>query len=187
MFISLLTRFITSIGQGAPAMMPVRSDVRSKFENSPWSSSAMNIVGTPYSAVHFSCSDRSQRRERIKPLAGIDHRRAERDGGEVAHDHPEAMIERHRNADAVLFGEAHGAADEIAVVENVVMGQRHALGRSRRSAGELDVDGIVELQGGTERGELLAVQGSAHDGGLLERNRARTGGAADLDHDAQGR
>ena len=34
MFISLLTRFITSTGQGAPAMMPVRSDFRLKRENS---------------------------------------------------------------------------------------------------------------------------------------------------------
>ena len=44
------------------------------------------------------------------------------------------------------FGQAHRAADEIAVVEDVVMRQRHALGRARGAAGELDVDGIVELQ-----------------------------------------
>jgi len=56
MFIVSLTRRITSIGQGAPAMMPVRSDDRSNFANSGWSSSAMNMVGTPYSAVHFSRS-----------------------------------------------------------------------------------------------------------------------------------
>ena len=32
---------------GAPAMMPVRSDDRSKFLKSGWPSSAMNMVGTP--------------------------------------------------------------------------------------------------------------------------------------------
>ena len=41
------TRFITSIGQGEPAMIPVRSELRSyrsKFSCPSW---AMNIVGTP--------------------------------------------------------------------------------------------------------------------------------------------
>ncbi len=106
MFISVLTRFITSIGQGAPAMMPVRSEDRSKRENSGWSSSAMNMVGTPYSVVHFSCAIARQRRQRIKALAGIDHGGAERDRGEVAHHHAEAVIERHRDADAILLGQA---------------------------------------------------------------------------------
>ena len=46
-----VTFSITAIGQGAPAMMPVRNEERSKLPNSGWSSSAMNIVGTPYSAV----------------------------------------------------------------------------------------------------------------------------------------
>ena len=46
--------FITSTGHGEPAITPVRSDVRSKRSNSGWASSAMNIVGTPYSAVHCS-------------------------------------------------------------------------------------------------------------------------------------
>ena len=54
MFICATTRFIVSIGHGAPAMMPVRSVDRSNCANCGWSSSAMNIVGTPCSAVHFS-------------------------------------------------------------------------------------------------------------------------------------
>ena len=48
--------FITSTGHGEPAITPVRSDERSKRSNSGWASSAMNIVGTPYSAVHCSSS-----------------------------------------------------------------------------------------------------------------------------------
>ena len=47
MCISATTRFMTSTGQGEPAMMPVRSEPMSKALNSGWSSSAMNIVGTP--------------------------------------------------------------------------------------------------------------------------------------------
>ncbi len=47
MCISLMHCFITSTGQGEPAMMPVRSDDRSKRLKSGWLSSAMNMVGTP--------------------------------------------------------------------------------------------------------------------------------------------
>ena len=43
----LCTFFITSMGQGDPAMMPVRRLLRSNFAKSGWSSWAMNMVGTP--------------------------------------------------------------------------------------------------------------------------------------------
>jgi hypothetical protein len=51
---SLTTCFITSSGQGLPAMIPVRRLDVSYFSYSGCSSSAMNIVGTPKSAVHRS-------------------------------------------------------------------------------------------------------------------------------------
>ena len=54
MFITVCTFFITSTGHGEPAMIPVRSDEKSNRENSGCSSSAMNMVGTPYSAVQRS-------------------------------------------------------------------------------------------------------------------------------------
>ena len=54
MFIFDCTRFITSIGQGEPAMMPVRRLLRSNVSNCGWSSCAMNMVGTPNSAVQRS-------------------------------------------------------------------------------------------------------------------------------------
>jgi|GEM_PF-1702367 len=52
--ISLMTRVITATGHGEPAMMPVRRLARSKVANSGQASSAMNIVGTPYSEVQRS-------------------------------------------------------------------------------------------------------------------------------------
>ena len=52
--ISSMTRFMTSIGQGDPAMMPVRRLDVSNILNIGWLSSAMNIVGTPYRAVQRS-------------------------------------------------------------------------------------------------------------------------------------
>ena len=42
-----MTCFMTSTGHGEPAMIPVRSDVRSYSSKRGWPSSAMNIVGTP--------------------------------------------------------------------------------------------------------------------------------------------
>ena len=47
MCMSDCTLRITSIGQGAPAMMPVRSEPRSNSEKRGWASSAMNMLGTP--------------------------------------------------------------------------------------------------------------------------------------------
>jgi len=44
---SRITCFMASTGQGDPAMMPVRKDVRSNMENMGWFNSAMNMVGTP--------------------------------------------------------------------------------------------------------------------------------------------
>ena len=45
-----------SIGHGDPAMIPVRSDVRSKRANSGCCKAAMNMVGTPWRAVQRSAS-----------------------------------------------------------------------------------------------------------------------------------
>ena len=48
------TRFITSIGHGDPAMIPVRNELRSCPAKLGCPSSAMNIVGTPYRLVQRS-------------------------------------------------------------------------------------------------------------------------------------
>ena len=47
MCIRSMTCFMTSIGHGEPAMIPVRSDDRSNSPKRGWLSSAMNMVGTP--------------------------------------------------------------------------------------------------------------------------------------------
>ena len=62
---------ITSTGQGEPAMIPVRSDPRSYSPNPGRSSSAMNIVGTPYSDVQRSSSTAARVASGSKPGAGI--------------------------------------------------------------------------------------------------------------------
>ena len=56
MFMRSITARMVSTGHGEPAMIPVRSELRSQRSGSrsSSSSSAMNIVGTPYSVVQRS-------------------------------------------------------------------------------------------------------------------------------------
>ncbi len=70
MCISACTRFITSIGQGLPAMMPVRKVDRSNSLKRGWSSSAMNMVGTPCSPVQRSACTVSSTVSGSKPSFG---------------------------------------------------------------------------------------------------------------------
>ena len=53
MCIFVLTCFIVSIGQGDPAIMPVRSDDKLNVWKSGWFNMSINMVGTPYKAVHL--------------------------------------------------------------------------------------------------------------------------------------
>jgi hypothetical protein len=118
--------------------------------------------------------------ERVEPLAGEDDGGTMRHAGERADHHAEAMIHRHRDADEVAVGVVHHFANEEAVVEDVVVGQRGALRQAGGAGGELDVDGIVELQARGEVLEALAIGVSAVVGDFVERKGAG-GVAADLD------
>ena len=71
MCMSEMQCFITSTGQIEPAMIPVRSDVRSWSRNVGWFCIAMNIVGTPYTAVHRSAAIAFSVASGSKPGAGI--------------------------------------------------------------------------------------------------------------------
>ena len=56
------------------------------------------------------------------------------------------MIQGHRDTQPVPFREAHALAGEIAVVENIAMGERGTLGRAGSAAGELDIDGVIGFE-----------------------------------------
>ena len=68
---SATTRLITSTGHGEPAMIPVRSEDRSYEPKSARASSAMNIVGTPYSEVQRSSATAASVAAGSKPGAGM--------------------------------------------------------------------------------------------------------------------
>ena len=75
-------------------------------------------------------------------------------------------------------------ADEEAVVENIVVGQRGTLGQTGGAGGELDVDRLVELQDRCEVPQPLTRVFVAEMGDLVEGEGARRI-TADLDHRAQ--
>ena len=94
---------------------------------------------------------RLQHRERIEAVVWVHHGGAMREAGQIAQHHAEAVVQRHRNAQAVGRCELHAFANEEAVVEDVAVRERGALGEAGGAAGELDVDGVA----GLERGALL--------------------------------
>ena len=69
-----------------------------------------------------------------------------RDADQIAEHHAKTVVQRHGNAQAIDFAELHRRADEVAIVENIVMRQGGALGLTGRPRRELDIDGIIELQ-----------------------------------------
>ena len=87
--------------------------------------------------------DRAQGQGRVEAGRRDHHRRAVGGAREVAHHHPEAVVEGHRDADPVLLGVAAGLADEVAVVEDVAVAERRALGEAGRARRVLDVDRVV--------------------------------------------
>ena len=90
--------------------------------------------------------DRAQRGFSLEGDGGHDHRRPVRDGSQIAHHAPEAVVERHRHANPIRRGEPQRLANEESVVQDVVMRQRRAFRRSGRARRVLNVRRIVELQ-----------------------------------------
>ena len=97
---------MTSIGQGEPAMMPVRSVDRSNSLEA-----RMVELGDEHGrhAVQAGAAlllHGLQHGYRLEAFAGIDHGGAVGDAGQVAQHHAEAVVERHRDAQAVVLGQA---------------------------------------------------------------------------------
>jgi hypothetical protein len=69
------------------------------------------------------------------------------------------VVEGHRQADAVGLREPQQLGDVEAVVEDVVVRERRALGKARRPARVLDVDRIVERQRRRASAQRLGVDG----------------------------
>ena len=79
---------------------------------------------------------------------------------------PEAVVEGHGGADAVLLGGAEGERDRHAVVEQVVVGEEDAFGGAGGAGGVLDVGDVVGC-GGVAR-EIAAAGEHGVPGRLAE-------------------
>ena len=180
-----MTRFMTSTGQGAPAMIPgaQRRDVEllelgvieERDEHRRHA-----VQGRAAFRLH-----RFEHRLRIEALSRIDHRGAMRDAGEVPEHHAEAVIERHRNAQAIGFREAHRLPDEETVVQDVVVRQRCTFGRAGRARRELDIDRVVELKRAPERREVGQFLRARLDEEIVEIEHARRLFVAEADDDLE--
>ena len=106
-----------------------------------------------------------------------------RQAAEIADHHAKAVVKRHRDAHAVTLGELHRLAEEEAVVEDVVVGQRRALWKTGRAAGELDIDRIVKLQRIGEGGDALPFDIAAQIVNILEAQHAGDAVASDIDRE----
>ena len=80
---------------------------------------------------------------RVERVGRDDHRRPVRRAAEVAHDHAEAVVEGHRDAQPVAGPEALQPGHEVPVVEDVPVGERGALREPGRARRVLDVDRVV--------------------------------------------
>ena len=87
-----------------------------------------------------------QHGSRIKRIAGQNHGRAVADAGQVAHHHAETVVQGHGDDQPVLVGKAHQLSHEMAIVQNVAVAERRALGPAGSAAGVLDIDGVVRGQ-----------------------------------------
>ena len=111
---------------------------------------------------------------------GVERRRGDDDRGpvrrrpEVAHHHPEAVVEGHGHAHPVLLAVVEQAAHEEAVVQDVVVRQRRTLGEPGRARGVLDVDRVVEAQRRGTLGERTRVDRGRRDGGPTGRSPSST-------------
>ena len=137
---------MTSIGQGAPAMTPVRK--RREIE-------ASEILMVEHGDEHGRdaidrgaalARDRLQCRARFEAFARKYHRRTLGGAAQCAHHHAEAMIERHRDAQPIILGQRHGTCHEAGIVDDVGVGERGALRRAGSAGSELDVDRFVGIE-----------------------------------------
>ena len=90
----------------------------------------------------------------VERLRGDDHAGAVGRAREIADHHPEAVVERHGHAYAVVLGVAERSPGQVRVVEDVAVRQRRALGGSGRPGRVLDVDRVLGAQLFLTRREL---------------------------------
>ena len=89
------------------------------------------------------CFDRIERHLCLKTLRRKHHRGAMCERAESTQNASKAMVERHRNTDAVVGRHALTHPGVIAVEQHVAMRQRSPLGKAGCARCKLDIDGVI--------------------------------------------
>ena len=94
-------------------------------------------------------------------LGRNDHGRAVDRGAESAQHAAEAVVERHRNADAVVGRHPLAVADVVGVQQQVAVRERGGLGKASSAGGVLNVNGVARLEIAADRHEVGPVDVAA--------------------------
>ena len=98
-----------------------------------------------------------QRRQWVKAFPGIDHGCAMGGASQIAQYHAEAMIKRYGNAKLILRRQLHRLTDEIAIIQNIVVGQRRTLGRDALGKPPLTASAPHKIETLTKVCQLFAL------------------------------
>ena len=134
----------------------------------------MNIVGTPYRLVHRSSAQARSVASASNVSAGYTMQVPCEVAARLPEHHPEAVVERHRDADRSCSLYPSSSPDEVAVVEDVVVAERRALGEAGGAARVLDVDRIVEVELGHPARECVWIGRRARRARPTPRCRRRS-------------
>src|SRR6266403_2824782 len=86
--------------------------------------------------------------QRTEMRCGKNHCRTMCHTSKVSDDHAEAMIKWHRNANPVMACEAQPFSNTVSVVQNIMVREHRALGKTGRARGVVDVDNLSKVQSG---------------------------------------
>ena len=104
-----------SMGHGEPAMMPVRSETQIELGKYRVLQLGDEHGGNAMQGGATLLRNRLQGGIGIEKRSGDDHGGARHHASHVAQHYSEAVIERHRNAQPVVMGEAHRVGHSIAL------------------------------------------------------------------------
>ena len=106
----------------------------------------MNMVGTPWRAVHRSDSTASRTVTGPHPSSGKTTVAPCVKQARTPRTIPKQWYRGHWEAESIPMSQLHAITHEKAVIDDVAVRQRSTLGKPSGPTGELDVDRIVRLQ-----------------------------------------
>ncbi|MNU50151.1 hypothetical protein D3C71_391110 [compost metagenome] len=133
----------------------------------------------------FFFGDGAEGQQRVEGIVGVNHGAAMGDATQIAHDHAEAVIQRHRDHQAISGGQAEAFTHHVTVVENVVVTEGRALGETGGTGGVLNVHRLIEMQAVLTFAQLFARHAGRQIGQLRPRQETAGRLRIQADHAAK--